>query len=157
MRRRTLPLALSALYLWTYQTAAAPNDLCGPLRKFVASVKPNETRVLKFHTSWGSSFKDSNDGQTLAVKRCDHDGYEPAKAVCAYFMKHGTTEFSGNNAKTAVMCLSQKTRFGDSVSLDGIELSLTYGTEDHGSNVNINFFQDEQLGAMVLSITARGY
>jgi hypothetical protein len=157
MRRRTLSLALSALYLWTYQIAAASNGLCEPLRRFVASIKPNDTRVLEFHTSWGSGFKNSDDESTIAAKRCDPNGYEPAKAVCAYLMEYGATEFSGNNAKAAVTCLSRKTYFGDRLLLDGIELSLTYGTDDRGSNVDIKFSGDDQLGGMVLSITARGY
>jgi hypothetical protein len=156
MRRRTSTVILAVLTLLTYQAGLAADGLCRPLRRFVTSVKPSETRALEFHTVWGSGFKDSDDGQTLAAKRCDHNGYEPAKSVCAYFMEHGATEFSGNNAKDAVMCLSKKTYFSDLV-LDSIEVSLTYGTHDRGSNVEIRYAPDDQLGGMVLSITARGY
>jgi hypothetical protein len=157
MRHRTLILSLPILTLLTYQTALAAHGLCGPLRKFVESVKPHESKVLEFHTSWGSGFKDSDDKLTLYAKRCDHNDYEPAKAVCAYLMKQGAIEFSGNNAKAAVMCLSQETHFGDRLLLDGIEISLTYGTDDRGSNVEIQYARDDQLGGMALSITARGY
>jgi hypothetical protein len=72
-------------------------------------------------------------------------------------MEHGAAEFSGNNVKDAVMCLSRKTHFADRLLLDGIELSLTYGTDDRGSNVEIKYAPDDQLGGMVLFITARGY
>lgn len=116
----------------------------------------HESRVLEFHTSWGSGFKGSDD-KTLYAKRCDHHDYESARAVCAYLMEQGAIEFSGNNAKAVVMCLSQGTRFGDRLLLDGIEISLTYGTNDRGSNVEIQYAQDDQLGGMALSITARGY
>jgi Methyltransferase domain len=51
--------------------------------------------------SWGSGFKGSGNELALYAKRCDHNGYEPAKAVCAYLMEHGATEFSGNNAQNA--------------------------------------------------------
>jgi hypothetical protein len=140
-----------------YQTVAEADGLCGSLRKFVESVRPDESRTLEFHTSWGSDFKDSDGEPAVSAKRCIHNGYEPAKAVCSYFMENGAVEFSGNNAKRAVMCLSQKTNFADRLVLDGIELSLTYGTDDRGSHVDIKFSADEKLGGMVLSITARGY
>jgi hypothetical protein len=157
MRRRTVTLVLAVVTLLSYQTGLAAHGLCGPLRRFVESVKPSEMKVLAFHTSWGSDFKDSDDKLTLSARRCDHNAYEPAKAVCAYLMEHGATEFSGNNAKSAVMCLSRNTYFGDRLLLDGIELSLTYGSDDRGSNVEIKYAPDDQLGGMVLSITARGY
>jgi hypothetical protein len=70
-------------------------------------------------------------------------------------MERGATEFAGNNVKDAVMCLSEKTHFADRIQLDGIELSLTYGTKERGSNVDIKYSPDGQLGGMVLSITAR--
>ncbi len=93
----------------------------------------------------------------MAAKRCMPGGYAPAKAACAYLMKHGATEFAGNNAKEAVMCLSKKTHFADGLVLDGLETSLTYGGENRGSHVDIKFSEDEKLGGMVLSITASGY
>jgi hypothetical protein len=157
MRRHTLPAAFAVLSLSIHPTDSEAKGLCEPLRKFAESVKPNESKVLEFHTSWGSGFKDSDDKLTLSAKRCDHKGYEPAKAVCEYFMEHGATEFAGNNAKDAVMCLSERTRFADRMQLDGIELSLTYGTKERGSNVDIRYSPDGHLGGMILSITARGY
>ncbi len=157
MRRRTLPVVLAALSLWTHPTEAAVPGLCGPLRKFVESVAPNQLKTLEFHTSWGSDFKDSGGEPTIAAKRCIHNGYGPAKAVCAYLMQHGATEFAGNNAKDALVCLSRQTHFADRLVLDEIEISLPYGTEQRGSRVEIKFVPDEQLGGMVLSITARSY
>jgi hypothetical protein len=65
--------------------SAVPN-LCGPLRAFVQSVKPHESRAVEFHTSWGGDFKDSSDAGTVWAKRCLHFDYEPAKAVCAYLL-----------------------------------------------------------------------
>lgn len=142
--------------MFAHQAASAADGLCGPLRKFVESVKPNETRLLKFHTIWGSDFKDSKEW-AMGAKRCEHNGYDPAKSVCAYFMEHGATEFSGNNAKSAVMCLSPKTHFAPRMELHTISVSLTYGTDDRGSNVDIEYSEDNELGGMVLSITVDGY
>jgi len=157
MKRSALFVVVATLSALTQPTGAAAQGLCEPLRQFIESVKPDETRTLEFHTSWGSDFRDSNDEQVLSAKRCIHNGYEPAKAVCAYLMQNGAVEFSGNNAKSALMCLSRKTHFADRLVLDGIELSLTYRTDDRGSNVDIKYSHDEKLGGMVLSITARGY
>ena len=157
MRRRIPCVILAALSLSSHPTEAAVPGLCGPLRKFVESVKPDQLKTLKFHTSWGSDFKDSGGEPTIAAKRCVHNGYGPAKAVCAYFMGHGAAEFAGNNAKDALVCLSQKTHFADRLVLDGIEISLTYGTEQRGSLVDIKYLPDERHGGMVLSITVRGY
>ena len=131
MRRRTLIVILGVVSIFPQETGfTAEDELCGPLRRFIESVKPDETRVLKFHTTWGSNFKDS-DEWAMRAKRCDHDGYEPAKAVCQYFMEYGATEFSGSNAIEAVECLSAKTRFGP-LRLHALSLSLTYGTENRG-------------------------
>ena len=157
MRRRSLNVVIPIICTSAYVTGAAAQGLCEPLRAFIESVKPNETRTLEFHTSWGSDFKDSNDQQVLSAKRCVPNGYDLAKPVCAYLMQNGAVEFSGNNAKQALMCLSRKTHFADHVVLDGIKLSLTYGTEDRGSHVDVEYSPDEKLGGMVLSITARGY
>jgi len=157
MRLRILTLALTVLGVCGYQLALAGDQLCVSLRKFVESVRKNESKVFAFHTSWGSDFKGSDDESVLYAKRCDHGGYDPAKSVCAYLMEHGAVEFSGNNVKVVVMCLSRNTHFADRLDLHRVELSLTYGTENHGSIIDIKFVPDEQLGGMVLSVTADGY
>jgi hypothetical protein len=156
MQMRSFAVTLGLLPLLAYQAAAMAADLCKPLRSFVESVKPDESRALEFHTSWGSDFKDSTEAAIYA-KRCIHHGYAPARAVCAYLMEHGAVEFSGNNAKAVVSCLSPKTRFAPKLLLDQITLSLSYGTEDRGANIDISLLGDEKLGGMVLTIEARGY
>jgi hypothetical protein len=139
------------------RSALAADELCAPLRRFVESVKPDEKRALEFHTSWGSDFKDTHDESALWAKRCVHHDYQPARAVCDFLMENGAVEFSGNNAKRVLMCLSRKTHFADRLLLHGIEISLSFGTDDRGSHVEIRYAPDEQLGGMVLSITASGY
>lgn len=95
MKPRAVVIVLGTVVLAASHSAASEDGLCKPLKIFIASVKPDETRVLKFHTSWGSNFKDDEEPAFIA-KRCDHGDYEPAKAVCEYLMEHGATEFSGN-------------------------------------------------------------
>jgi hypothetical protein len=139
-----------------HHTALAADDLCGPLRSFVGSVNPDEMRALKFHTTWGGNFKDS-EGWVMGAKRCNHFDYDPAKPVCAYLMEHGATEFAGINAKRAVECLATGVTFAGRLDLHVISLSLIYGTEDRGAIVDIALLEDDEVGGMVLSITADGY
>ena len=132
------------------------DQMCAPLRAFVVSVKPDETRKLEFQTSWGANFKGSSE-PALYAKSCVHDKYAPAKAACDYLMEHGAVEFSGNNAMRALSCLSPGTRFGNYVQLNQAEFSFSYGTDNRGSNITLKYGEDPKLGAMVLSITADGY
>jgi len=156
MKRRAGGAILGVMCVIAHHAAIASDNLCGPLRSFVESVAPDETRVLKFHTTWGENFKDS-EGLVMGAKRCNHFGYDPAKGVCAYLMKHGATEFAGINAKRAVECLAPGVTFADRIDLHVISLSLTYGTEDRGAIVDITFLEDDEVGGMALSITADGY
>lgn len=156
MKPRAVVVAMVAIVLATSHASATEHGLCKPLRSFIASVKPDETRVLKFHTSWGSNFKD-DDEPAFSAKRCDHGGYEPAKTVCGYLMEHGATEFAGNNATAAVSCLSTETRIPLSMQIRAFSVSFSVGTESRGSLVDVEFTEDVNLGGMVLSITADGY
>ena len=154
---RNWMLVVAGLFVATPLAEAADSDLCGPLRRFVESVKPDETRRLEFHTSWGADFKDSAGAYAMSARRCMHFNYGPAKVVCAYLMEHGATEFAGNNAKDAIRCLSKTTRFADRLMLDGIQISFSYGSDERGSNIELQYSEDRHLGGMVLSITASGY
>lgn len=156
MAPRTLSAALAISGVIASSLCTAADGLCKPLTDFITSVGPNETRVLKFHTTWGSNFNGS-DEPAFATKRCDHGGYEPARAVCGYLMEHGATEFSGSNAKSAIGCLSRKTRFAAGTELHSINFSLRFGSDDRGSLVDIAFQEDKELRGMVLSITVNGY
>jgi hypothetical protein len=162
MKRPVLIRGFAALALGSafFPCLATPKvsseQVCVPLRAFVASVKAGETRKLAFHTSWGTSFRDSTDREIYA-KRCIHSGYAPAEAVCAYLTEHGQIEFSGINAMQAIECLSSGTHFGPNFQLSTVDVEFSYGTEQRGSNVTIKFDEDSKLGGMVLSITAEGY
>jgi hypothetical protein len=122
----------------------------------VKSVQPGETRTLKFHTSWGRDFLDS-DEDAVAAKRCQHYGYDPARPVCDYLMENGSIEFAGQNVKSVLTCLSPKTRFASGTTLGRLVMSWRYGTEDRGSLLDLEYVEDEELGGMVLSLSVRGY
>jgi hypothetical protein len=136
---------------------SASDPLCGPMRAFVASVNPNVTREVVFYTSWGSGFKGEEDETDMWAKRCVHDNYAPAKAVCDSLMQSGAVEFSGHNATRTVSCLSKHTRFANRMQLDQGLFRFNYGTDNRGANVKVSFAEDEKLGAMALRVTADGY
>ena len=149
-------LSIALLLALPAQVAIAKTDpLCAPLRAFVASVKPSETKTFEFRTSWGGNFKDSTE-PAISAKRCSHFGYGPAEPVCAYLMAHGAVEFSENNLKRAVMCLSQRTRLDPGLSIFGV-VSLTYGSDNRGAHVSLELADDAQVGGMVLRVAADGY
>jgi hypothetical protein len=147
-------LVLSAIA--SASTARGAESLCTSLREFVSSVKPGETREFTFHTSWGGDFKDSSD-QAIYAKRCNDGGYVPAQKVCDYLMEHGAVEFAGNNVKEALSCLSPRTRFAPSLGLQRASFSLPIGTQDRGSLVELEFYEDPEIGGMAFKVSADGY
>ncbi|QNH10992.1 hypothetical protein [Xanthomonas sp. SI] len=156
MKVRLLSIVFALAWL-PAQTAIAKTDpLCAPLRAFVQSVKPDESKSFEFHTSWGGNFKDSAEPAIFA-KRCNHFGYDPAQPLCAYLMEHGSIEFSDNNFKRAVMCLSSKTRLDSGLSVSEATISVSYGNDERGAHVSLEFAEDTQVGGMVLKVTADGY
>jgi hypothetical protein len=156
MRQKTLSLMSCLITLAVCQPASAADGLCESLRTFADSVKPGETKTLRFHTIWGSNFKD-RDGKASGAKRCDYAGYEPAKPVCTHLMEYGAIQFSGYNAKATVQCLSKKTRFAADAEVQSMSVSLTYGAKHRGSRIAVELKEDIDLGGKVLTITATGF
>ena len=154
------PLVFLPVLAWMPVHAASAKDYsdCGPLREFAASVKPDETRSIAFRTFWGGSFKDEKEPEQVVLysKRCEHNEYAPAKVVCADLMENGSVEFADGNFKQAVNCLSKETWL-EGVWIEGAALSLNYGTDDRGANVDIELAEDPEVGGMVLRVTANGY
>jgi len=134
-----------------------PQDLlCAPLRAFAKSIAPGQTRAVEFHTVWGGDFK-SMTARSLYTIQCIDHGYQPGKAVCNVLMHDGAIEFSGNNAKRAVSCLSPATQWGSPMMLDGLELSFSYGTPNRGSNITVSYGPASKERGMVMVIEAVGY
>ncbi|WP_222566002.1 hypothetical protein [Novilysobacter antarcticus] len=152
MKAHLLSVALALTWLPIQAAQAKTDSLCAPLREFVKSVRPDESKTFEFHTSWGRNFKDSAE-LAISAKRCNHFGYGPAEDACTYLMEHGATEFSDNNFKRAVVCLSPKTRFDSGLSVSDAVMSLSYGSAD----VTLEFSEDSQTGGMVLKVAADGY
>lgn len=150
-------LLVAAIASFPEASAGSGDPLCRPLRGFVSSVRPGEAREFVFHTRWGGGFNDSPGEQVIYAKRCIHNGYAPAKAVCEYLMDHGAVEFSGNNVKRALVCLSPGTHFANQVELNQGAFSLSYGSQKRGSLLAVEFKEDVDIGGMVMSIKAEGY
>jgi hypothetical protein len=156
MRRNTLSLMSCLITLAAYQPASASDLLCNSLRAFAASVKPGETRSVRFLTIWGGNFKD-REGKATGAKRCEYAGYEPAKAVCANLMEYGDIQFSGYNAKSAIQCLSRKTQFAPDTQVNAMSVSLIYGAKERGSRIAVVLKENNEVGGDLLTITANGY
>lgn len=132
--------------------------MCTPLRAFAASVQKGQTKSIEFHTSWLADFKGGNPKAIGAFTRCLDDGYAPAQAVCSHLSNNGAVEFSGINAREALVCLLPGTKFGHhGLMVDALNVSFHYGTQQRGSNISIRFGTDEKMGGMVLTIVADGY
>ena len=136
--------------------ARPPVEFCRALRDFVESVQPDEKRSFMFRTSWGSNFKDDQKPALYAM-RCEHDGYDPAKAVCRYLAKYGSIEFTWIDVKDAISCLSRKTRFEPLLRINSGDFSFTYGSDHRGALIDIQFNEDPHIGGMVFKLTADGY
>lgn len=156
LRNQSISLLLAAAIAVPGAHARPPADFCKALRAFVDSVQPNEERSFTFRTSWGSNFKDAQE-PALFAKRCEHDGYDPAKAVCAYLVEHGSTEFTWINVKDAISCLSRKTKFEPSLRVNSGDFSFTYGSEHRGALIDISFNEDPHIGGMAFKLAADGY
>lgn len=157
MKRPALAFAVVLAVLPLH--ASARDSLCGPLRAFVASVKPEESRSVVFRTMWGGPFKDEAKEHPIAFlsKRCEHTDYAPAQAVCASLMTDGAVEFADNNFKEALQCLSRKTRLAGGLTFNNAAISLEYRTGERVAFVDLEFAEDPEIGGMFLKVTASGY
>jgi hypothetical protein len=146
--------------LGTASSAFGAQSLCTPLQEFVRSVKPGELREFTFQTSWGGDFKDSSESPSelvMSAKRCIDHGYAPAKKVCEYLLEHGAAEFAGNNVKEALTCLSPKTHFASMVALNRGCFSLSFGAQNRGALIEMEFYEDQEIGGMAFKFSANGY
>lgn len=140
------------------KTAAksSADPICAPLKAFITSIGPDETRTLEFHTSWGSGFKGSA-ANVFAERNCMHFGYAPAEPICKVLMEHSSIEFPGLNALRALACLSTDAKAGELGQLHRIEIEFRYGSDNRGSNVTIKLDEDKNVGGMVMFVTGEGY
>jgi hypothetical protein len=134
----------------------AADEMCAPVLDFAGSVGPDDVRSIAFHTSWGGNFRDDPE-PVIYAKRCVHEDYEPAKAVCRFFLERGATEFSGNNVQRVLSCLAPETNFGPNIQLNEGQFSVRFGTPDRGSHITVQYGEDVEIGGMVLRIKADGY
>lgn len=133
------------------------DQLCAPLKAFVASVNPGKTQTLEFETAWFTHLTGPADRGVIG-KSCNHHGYAPARVACISLLKYGSTEFAGLNAMRVIMCLSPSTRFAPFVQLDQIVLGFSYGSSDRGQNVSVEL---EKAAAVneprIMKIEVDGY
>lgn len=154
--RHLRPLVVLILVPLCASGAPSQDLLCAPLLAFAGSVAPGQTHAVEFHTVWGGDFKSATARSLYTIQCIDH-GYGPGKAVCDVLMHDGAIEFSGNNAKRAVSCLSPTMHWGSPMMLDRLELSFSYGTPNRGSNITVSYGPASKELGMVMVVTAAGY
>jgi hypothetical protein len=135
---------------------ARTDTFCKPLRAFAGSIKPEDTKSIEFHTTWGSNFKNS-PGPAVFAKRCLHNDYAPAKAVCEYLLEYGSAEFSNRNVMRAITCLFPKTQFESLLVINKIDASFSYGKGNQSSIIDITFSEAPNNDGMVFKISAERY
>lgn len=133
----------------------AIDPVCAPLRQFVSSVSPGDTKSIELHTVWGGGFK-GETGATFGAKECDFFDYAPGELACKSLFEHSNIEFAGINALRAISCLSG-VNVGHLGRLRRIEMEFAYGSGQRGSNVTITLDEDQRMGGMAMRITAEGY
>jgi hypothetical protein len=96
----------------------------------------------------------------MYAKACEHNGYEPGKALCAYLLENTSTEFAGINARRALRCMG--VRVSGSISprdddrLPASAKSKTVLGVRVGAEVFVEFDQGSDSSPPQLSITAIG-
>lgn len=151
-------LRICVIYFLTgFQLAFAGADkLCGYLDAYLKTIGPDKSSTIELHTSWGSNFIGESE-EAFAAKRCIRDESPLAKNLCNYLMENSSTEFSGVNFKRFLMCLSPKTKIERDVSFEIAFVSLSWGTDERGSLIELSLKNDKKIGGMVLKLEAEGY
>lgn len=149
-------IALSVFAMLPTAHAAAPMELCKLLRTFAESIPPNSEQEFTYRISWGENFKDSEE-PVLGAKRCEHNGYGPARNICSYLMEHGSIESAGVIVKHAVSCLTRKSRFDPSLRIHSANLSFSYGRRNRGALIDLIYEEDKEIGGKALRLVATGY
>ena len=149
-------IALSLFAMLPTAHAAAPMELCKLLRTFAESIPPNSEKEFTYRISWGENFKDSEE-PVLGAKRCEHNGYGPARNICSYLMEHGSIESAGVIVMHAVSCLTGKSRFDPSLRIHSANLSFSYGGRNRGALMDLIYEEDKKIGGKALRLGATGY
>jgi hypothetical protein len=87
-------------------SALDADGLCAPLRDFVSSVKPGETRALKFHSILEQVQR--IDKAQRSAQRCDFDDYGRPRRVKYFMDTAGSVDFAWLQRQSGDhLCISQ--------------------------------------------------
>ena len=129
--------------------------LCGEVKEFLASVKPDETRTITLRTFWGA--REEGDRIIMGSKACEHSDYQPGEKLCAYLIENSSTEFAGYNAKRILNCLVPKPGIAEELKIHSGSFSATFGSPDRGALVDLEVAPDKGGGEVALRLQADGY
>jgi hypothetical protein len=74
------------------------------IASFANSLTDQSLHKVELINDWGGPLSEKED--SIYFKRCEHGGFGPEKALCAYLMEHTSTEFPSNNVRRALVCLN---------------------------------------------------
>jgi hypothetical protein len=133
------------------------DPLCQEIAAFANATRPGETHVVSLETAWGSS---NAHPDSLDSRDCTSGGYEPGARLCRYLVQHSSTEFSDNNFRAALACLSNvPVHTKNYVTYERLDARVSaYGAAGVRENVELwlEFKPNTVHGTMQLDIGAHG-
>jgi hypothetical protein len=131
------------------------DPLCQEIAMFANATKPGETHVVSLETAWGPSRMHPD---AMASLDCNDGDYAPGARLCRYLVEHSETEFSPNNFRAALACLSgTPEETGNYVEYERLEARVSaydaVGVRD-GVKVSLEFKPNPVHGTMQLDIGA---
>ena len=161
MKRTALPTLLCAMLLATPAwTAARVDPLCAPMRTFLTAIKPDTSRVITLHSTWGGGFRrpdGTSDKGAMWAMQCENHDFKPARTLCLALLKTSSREFPGSTVVRLLACISPRTRLPTSTMINSVDLDMQFGSDNRGANINIKLGEDPKLGGSVLTVTADAY
>lgn len=96
-----LPLAVACSTGTTREQA----QMCTEIASFAAVAASGQSHAVVLRGGWGG-----DSPSTLMTHDCQHSGYAPGKALCAYLLPNTSWEFGSDNAKRVAQCLDSGER-----------------------------------------------
>lgn len=92
------------------------DQICNEIASFAAATEPGQHRSVVLRGGWGGDTPD-----VLMTHDCQHAGYGPGKALCAYLLPNTSWEFGNYNAKRVARCLDSTERKAFMLRADSYE------------------------------------
>ncbi|WP_267177653.1 hypothetical protein [Marinicella marina] len=138
----------------TVKKQQVKSELCPLLKNFANSIPVGETKQIVLETCWECE-------NSLLWKKCESFEYEPAQAVCAYFLEYARTERPQYNLDKTIACLAEEDREPVKnawIVMHDVELvfSSVNGVQDD-VGISLEFDDAKHQGVPTLIISAQHF